>query len=143
MSKKYNDKYSIVFFDGVCNLCNNFIDFLIKRDENKNLRYCSLQSDFAIKFFESKNISIKDFDTIYFYSEGVVFQRHKAIFNILKNLAFPSNVVSLLRYIPNFIGYPSYNFIAKRRYYFWGKKSSCRIASLEEKSLFLETFEDD
>jgi predicted DCC family thiol-disulfide oxidoreductase YuxK len=140
MTERSCDKYNIVFFDGVRNLCNDFIVFLIKRDKNKHLRFSSLQSDFAQKFHAGRGISITNLNTIYFYINGMLYKRHKAVFNILNYLNVYYRVLSILRYIPIFIGYPAYNFVAKRRYHVWGKKSSCRMASPEEKKKFLEVY---
>jgi predicted DCC family thiol-disulfide oxidoreductase YuxK len=116
------------------------VDFLIKRDNKKRIRYASLQSDFAMKFFLEIGVSIEKLDTIYFYTNHKVYERHKAVFNVFLKLGFLFKLISILKYIPNFIGYPCYNFISNRRYTLFGKKDNCRIPSSEERSLFLEKY---
>tara|TARA_Y100000589_G_C27142695_1_gene625422 strand:+ start:1035 stop:1457 length:423 start_codon:yes stop_codon:yes gene_type:complete len=139
VSKNYQE-LNIVFFDGVCSLCNVFVDFIIKMDRKKCIRYASLQSDFAIKFFDEIGISIDKLDTIYFYTNSKLSQRHRAVFNIFSELGFFYKIISIFKYVPNFIGYPCYNFISKRRYAIFGKKDNCRIPSSEERSLFIEKY---
>lgn len=134
--KTDSDK-QIIFFDGVCNLCNSFIDFIIKKDKQKKIFYTSLQSDFTKLFFKKQNISIENLDTIYFYSDNRIHKKHKAFFSILYNLSFFYKIFSILYFLPNFFGYRLYDYIAKRRYKWFGKKSTCRVPSEDEKKMFL------
>ena len=133
----YEDK-NIIFFDGLCNLCNSFIDFVIKRNHKRNIYYSSLQSDFAKDFIRKKNIKLENIDTIYFFFKGNIYTKHKAFSLILLNLPLHYKIFSFLFYVPNFIGYGAYDFVAKRRYKWFGKRNSCRVPSLNEKNMFLD-----
>lgn len=129
----------IIFFDGVCNLCNGFIDYVIKRDSHKKIYYTSLQSDYAIKMLKSHQINLdKDYTTIYYYTNGKLYSQSSAILNVFLELSaahrFFAKVCLIL---PKFIRDGIYNFIAKNRYAFFGKKESCRLPSSEERSQFI------
>lgn len=131
---------NIVFFDGVCNLCNGFIDFLITRDHHKQLYYCSLQTDKAKEILGANAIEISadSLSTIYFYSDGQIMQKSTAILKMLKKLSGGYRIMaSVLLVIPRPVRDFMYMRIANNRYLFFGKKSTCRLPSPEERAQFL------
>ena len=120
----------IVFFDGVCNLCNKSVDFLIKADRKRVLKYAPLQS--AKKTLKSK-------DSIVFLSEGQEYQKSKAILKILSKLGgFYKFIGAVFSIIPSFILDVFYDLIAKNRYKIFGRKDNCRLPTKEELELFIE-----
>lgn len=129
----------IIFFDGVCNLCNGFIDFVIKRDKNKNIYYASLQSEIGVQILKEYNVKLTDnFSTIYFLDNGKLHHRSTAILYVLSNLNLFYRVFSRFSLIfptkfRNFV----YDYIAKNRYRFFGKKETCRLPSIQERGQFL------
>lgn len=138
-SQNYSNK-KIIFFDGVCNLCNGFIDFTIKRNKNKDIYYCSLQSQKAKEILAHKNIVIKDneYSTIYFLNGNSLYNKSSAILQVLKNLSKVYMLIgSICLIFPKFIRDYMYTFIAKNRYLFFGKKESCRLPLPEEINQFL------
>lgn len=126
----------IVFFDGVCVLCNGIVKSLIKMDKKKVLRYSSLQSEFAKTVLHTG-----DFDppsSVIFYNQGIAFKKHKAVAEILKCLKGPYKFLGfLLSLIPSFIGGHAYDLIAKYRYRIFGKNDTCFIPNQSEKNLFI------
>jgi predicted DCC family thiol-disulfide oxidoreductase YuxK len=126
----------VVFFDGVCNLCNSSIDFLIRIDKKNKLKYSSLQSEYAKKRL---NTDIKDFgDSVVFLSGDNVYYRSEAALKILKTLGGPYKLIALLLSIfPYFILNYFYRLIAKNRYKWFGKRDTCRLPTEEEKDLFI------
>jgi len=133
-----NHEKKIIFFDGVCNLCNGFIDFVIRRDLQHTIYYCSLQSDVAKKMLGDKDITIgNSFSTIYFYDNGIVYNKSSAILRILKQLPRYRTISSILLVLPAFLRNFFYMIIAKNRYRFFGKKETCRLPSPEERAQFL------
>jgi len=130
-----SDLNNIVFFDGVCTLCNWSVSFLLKADKKRNLKYSSLQSEFA-----KKNLSDPmSMNSIIFLSQGIEYKRSKAIVKILIALGGFYKVLGFLFSVfPTFILDPLYNLIAKNRYKIFGKKETCRVPSLEESKFFLE-----
>ena len=130
---------NIVFFDGVCNLCNRLVNFLWKMDKDHKLYYASLQSKFANEFFIDKEVNHLSLDTVFFFSENKLYAKSRAIGHILllsgSKFKFIGN---LILFIPSFLADPLYSFIARIRYPVWGKRSSCRIPTKEEAKYFLQ-----
>jgi predicted DCC family thiol-disulfide oxidoreductase YuxK len=130
---------NVVFFDGVCNLCNGVVNFLIRRDHKNKLKFSSLQSSYAHGFFQEQKINIKDLNTVYFYDGNSIYSRSRAIGNILKKLSYPYKAIGIvIHYTPEFLGDFLYDFIARRRYQLFGKRSKCRIPTSTELHKFIE-----
>jgi len=132
----FNGK-SIILFDGVCNLCNSSVNFIIKHDKKEHFLFASLQSDAAKEILLQFNSKIIELNSIALIEGGKVYEKSTAALNITKHL---SNFYYLLYYfivIPVFIRDRIYNFIAKNRYKWYGKRESCMIPSLELKNRFL------
>lgn len=130
----------IIFFDGVCNLCNNFIDQIIKKDKKKIIYYSSLQADVTKDLLKPFNVEVTDktMSTIFFYENGKLFKQSTAVLKVYTNLGSGYKIAAkLLLVIPSFIRNLVYNFIAKNRYRFFGKKETCRLPTKEEKNQFI------
>ena len=126
----------IILFDGVCNLCNGFVQKVIAADKNDYFRFASLQSEAAKDLLKSYP-EFKDLKTIIYLENGRMFTRSTAALKISKHL---NGVWPLLQtgYIfPKFFRDGIYNIIAKNRYTWFGKKDHCMIPSPELKSKFL------
>lgn len=128
----------IVFFDGVCNLCNSTVDFLIRYNTYENLKFSSLQSEFAKQFLAKFNITTTQLSTICFFENGEIFQKSDAALAIAQHLSAPFNWIRFFSFLPagfrNFL----YSFVARNRYRFFGQRDTCRIATAKEKVRFLE-----
>ena len=131
--------YVVVYFDGVCNLCNGFIDFLITRDSKRALRYSSLQSDRGQVVLGELDRSLEEFDSILVQTrDGKVLDRSKAVLAILREMPFPwSFLGSLFRVVPTLIGDFVYKIVALNRYRLFGKRDSCRLPTEDEREFFL------
>ena len=128
-----------VFFDGVCNFCNVTVDFIWKRNKNRNLYYASLQSDIAKEKLIKRGINNLKLRTVYFDDGYRVYQKSQAIFMILTNLdgIFYPLLARIAFIIPRIIADYLYDIISKNRYNILGKRDSCRIPSIEEEEYFL------
>jgi len=130
---------SIILFDGVCNLCNSSVDFVLKNDTNNRFIFASLQSDAAqqlllqFKFKNDKN----HLDRIILIENDKLFDKSTAALLVLKKLRFPLNLGVIFIIIPKFIRDYIYDIIAKNRYKWFGKKDTCRIPTKEEINRFL------
>jgi len=135
---KLPDNKKIVLFDGVCNLCNHSIIYIIKRDYKDKFRFAPLQSEIGktlLKEFQQSRYSL---DSIVLYDpEKGLFSRSSAVLRISKELKFPSNLYSIFLIIPAFIRDWFYNYIAKNRYKWYGKQESCMIPTPELTKKFL------
>lgn len=126
----------IVFFDGVCGLCNRAIDFLIRHDKRKVLFFTPLQGTTARKLLPPTEAS--SLSSIVYHSKGKIAYRTKAILMLLWDMGGWWKLFSVFRIIPPFIRDIFYNWIATSRYKWFGKKESCRIPTLEERERFLD-----
>ena len=129
-------KESILFFDGVCNLCNGAIDFFVQNDKNRILSYAPLQGEAAKKYLSNQLTS--ELSTVVLYHDGKTYIKSRGI---LKSLVLIGGVFSLLgifQVLPTAFLDKIYDFIAKNRYRFFGKRESCRLPTPEERSLFLD-----
>lgn len=137
-SLKMNNPENIVFFDGICTICNRFVDFCLRHDKKGVIYYASLQSDFARNFLATRSINVTDISTIYFYTDGKIFDRSTAVIKILKHFG---GLYSLFAGFYNLLNKRSrdylYNLIARNRYRLRGKKDSCRLPTALEQQKFL------
>jgi len=129
---------SIILFDGVCNLCNNSVQFVLKHDKNKNFLFASLQSDAASNILLQLNKkSFKNFDSIVLVENEQLFFKSTGALKIAKNLNGFIKILYVFIIIPKPIRDYLYDFIAKNRYKWFGKKSSCMIPKKEFSDRFL------
>jgi len=134
-----NQNKSIILFDGVCNLCNTSVDFVLKKDINKHFKFASLQSDAAkLLLLHFKDEKFKNIlDSIILISNNKLYTKSTAALLIIKKLKFPFSLGFILIVIPKFIRDYIYNIIAKNRYKWFGRKDTCRIPTKEELDRFI------
>jgi len=128
---------SVILFDGVCNLCNSFVQFVIKHDKNERFKFASLQSGFAEKELADSFIDTQKMSTVILLENGKLYSRSTAALRILKKLNGLWPLLYVFIIIPAFIRDVVYNLIAKNRYKWFGKKDSCMIPSPELQRRFL------
>jgi predicted DCC family thiol-disulfide oxidoreductase YuxK len=126
----------IILFDGVCNLCNSFVQKVIKADNKDYFRFASLQSPAAIELLKN-HPEIKDLKTVVLIVNDKIYTRSTAAIKISKHLSGFWPFLQIGYIFPPFIRNGVYNFIAKNRYKWFGKKDQCMVPSLELKSKFL------
>jgi len=137
--KKMDDSKKIVLFDGVCNLCNNAIQHIIKRDEKDLFRFASLQSEIGIKLVSERNIDTSKIDSIILIEPGIAYYvRSTAALKIWQHLKGYRTLSTVLNLIPSGLRNIVYDFIARNRYKWYGKKDQCMIPTPELKAKFLE-----
>lgn len=139
MTKNHQHK-DVIFFDGVCNLCNSSINYVIRHDESHRYKFASLQSNFAKETLKDASINKKELESIVLLtSEGKIYSKSTAALKVASHLGFPRNIMSIFLIIPNFIRNWVYDFIARNRYKWFGKKDSCMIPTPELKDKFIDT----
>lgn len=127
----------VVLFDGVCNLCNASVQFLIRRDKHEQLRFASLQSEFGQEILRKFNLPEKDFNSFIFLENEKIYLRSAAALRIATYLGGFWRVFQVFWLVPSFIRDAIYNFIAKNRYKWFGKKNECMLPSPELRERFL------
>jgi predicted DCC family thiol-disulfide oxidoreductase YuxK len=128
---------SIVLFDGVCNFCNSSVNFIIRHDKKKRYKFAALQSDIGRVLSEKNAIDQSKIDSIILVENGKVFIKSSAILRISQHLNYLYPLFFGFVIIPKFIRDRVYDFIAKNRYKWFGKKETCMIPSPEIKSRFI------
>ena len=129
----------IILFDGVCNLCNSSIQFVIKRDKDDLFRYAALQSKIGQKLISERNIDTKNLDSIILIEPGIAYYtKSDAALQVGKSLKGYRTISSVLKLIPSELRNFVYDFVARNRYKWYGKKDHCMIPTPELKAKFLD-----
>ena len=127
----------MVVFDGVCNLCNALVDFIVRHDPEGAFQFASNQSDPGQRILASAGVASADSDTIVLAADGEFFDRSSATLQIAKRMGFPWSLAYVLVIVPPFVRDAAYTLVAKYRYRLFGKKGSCRLPTPEERGRFL------
>ena len=129
----------LILFDGVCNLCNSSVQYAIKHDKNNLFLFTALQSNVGQNIIEHYNIDTSKIDSILLYTpEKGIHYKSTAALKVAWQLGFPINLLAIFLIVPNFIRNWVYDFIAKNRYKWYGKKEACMTPTPELKSKFLD-----
>ncbi len=129
----------IIFFDGVCNLCNSTVQFVIEHDKKNLFKFASLQSPFGQKFLKGYNLPISHFNSFIYYRNGKVYTQSSAALYVARDLGGIWSLAFAFIIVPKFIRDAVYNLIAKNRYKWFGKKESCMIPTPDLKNKFIVT----
>ena len=128
----------LVLFDGVCNLCDASVQYIIKHDKDNAFLFTALQSEVGQQIIKEFNIDTNKIDSIILYSnEHGISYKSTAALKIASKLGFPRNLLSVFLIIPGIIRNWVYDYIAKNRYKWYGKKEECMIPTPDLKSKFL------
>lgn len=128
---------SIILFDGVCNLCNSSVQFVIKHDADKKFMFASLQSTAGQLLLKQFDLPLQDFNSFILIENEKVFLKSTAALMVAKQLKGAVKLLYGFIVVPPFIRNGAYNFIAKNRYKWFGKKDSCILPTPELKARFL------
>ncbi len=127
----------IVLFDGLCNLCNCSVQFIIRHDKKNKFVFASLQSEVAQKLLNEIHVKSSQ-ESIVLIKGNKHFEKSDAVLEIAKNLSGLWPMIYGFKIIPRFLRDVLYNWIAKNRYTWFGKSDSCLIASPELSGKFLD-----
>lgn len=129
----------IILFDGVCNLCNRSIQFIIKRDKKDEFRFATLQGKLGQQLIEERNIDTTKVDSIILIEPGVAYYtKSTAVLEIGKSFDGVWSLISLLVWIPTVFRDIVYDLVAKYRYHWFGKKDKCMVPTPVQKGKFLD-----
>ena len=136
--KHINQSDSIILFDGVCNLCNGYINFIIKRMKSNSVKFGTLQSASGQELLEKNGMSKTTLDTVVLVQNGKLYTKSDVALKIAKEMKGGWPVFSVFSILPKFLRDAIYDIISKNRYRWFGKQDSCMIPTPELKSLFLD-----
>lgn len=138
MEKLPKDK-KIILFDGVCNLCDATVQKVIKADKKDVFRFVALQSDLGKEITNYIGIDTEKTDSIILYEPGIAYHiKAEAAIEIAKTIGGVYSLLGMFSVFPNWLKDIGYDFVAKNRYKWYGKKESCMIPTPEIKAKFLE-----
>ena len=127
----------LVMFDGVCNLCNGFVQFIIRRDPSGRFRFASLQSDFARRHLIHFRLDPNALHSVVVVHNGAMYQRSDAVLYIAKHLSGGWRATRVLTAVPRLIRDGVYNALARTRYRWFGRRDGCMVPDPSFKSRFL------
>lgn len=128
----------IIFYDGVCNMCNSFVNTIISLDKKNQLFFSPLNGKIAKKLLKEHSEKIKNIDSVIFYSHSKISVKSKAVIDIINSLGSLYKIISILNIIPSLLLDYIYDLVAKNRYSWFGKKSSCPMPDKKIVSQFIE-----
>ena len=130
---------SIVLFDGVCNLCNGAVLFIIDRDPRQRFLFAPLQSDFAVGLLASidQEAPVAGADSIVLIEDGRVYLRSAAALRVAKHLSGLWPLLGVLALVPTGLRDRAYDLVARNRYRWFGRQEACRVPTPELRQRFL------
>jgi predicted DCC family thiol-disulfide oxidoreductase YuxK len=129
--------HPVILFDGVCNFCNGAVNFTIKRDKQKKIRFAALQSSAGRQLIQQYGLPADDMRSFLFIENGKVYSRSTAALKVCRYLKGLWPLCYGLIIVPAFIRNGIYDWIAKNRYKWFGEKDECMIPTPEIKGRFL------
>lgn len=129
---------SLILFDGVCNLCNGSVRFVLKRDRHDRFRFAPLQSEVAHAYLPGPTSADPALSSMILVEDGQVYMRSDAALRIARRLTGGWPLLYGLMVLPRFLRDGLYNFIARHRYAWFGKRSTCMVPNEDVAHRFLE-----
>jgi predicted DCC family thiol-disulfide oxidoreductase YuxK len=129
---------NVILFDGVCNLCNHTVQFILKRDYQDQFKFASLQSDFGQQLLKDQGLNQTDFNSFIYLRSGELKQKSDAALFVVKDLKNMWQLLYVFILVPKPIRDFVYSFIAKNRYKVFGKRDSCMIPEKPYQNKFIE-----
>jgi len=128
----------IVLFDGVCNLCNRMVQFIIKRDKEKKFLFASLQGKTGKEILKKFNVPANEFNSFILAEGDKIYTKSTAALRIARQMGGGWKMLYGFIIVPSFIRNAFYNLIARNRYKWFGKKEECMVPAPELSKRFLE-----
>ena len=131
--------HPVLLFDGVCNLCNGFVQFVIKRDSKARFRFAALQSNSAQALLEQAGYANReDLDTVVLIENGKIYTHSDVALQVTGKLGGLWPLFSIFWVLPKFIRDAIYNWVARNRYRWFGKREACMIPTPELRERFID-----
>ena len=130
-------KHSIILFDGICNLCNSAVQFVIRRDNSDHFLFAALQSEEGKKILAENNLPANKMNSFILVENGKAYDRSTAAFKVVRKLKGLWRFLYGFIIVPKFIRDGIYQVISKNRYQWFGRKNDCMVPTPELKARFL------
>lgn len=132
---KAGDRH-LVFFDGMCGLCDKTVDLLLREDKNDVLLFAPLQGETAAATLKASDTT--NLETIVFYSNGNVYRKSDAIIQVLRTMGGFWRLAAVFRFIPRPLRDRVYTYVANNRIRWFGKKDACRMPTPKDRGKLLQ-----
>ena len=132
------EQAAIILFDGVCNLCNGWVRFVIRRDPNSTFRFAAQQSPAGQGIIEEHIRGGGELSSVILIEDHAIYVESDAVLRILARLGPPWSWITFFRIIPRRVRNACYRFIAKHRYRWLGRTEVCQVPSADMRSRFIE-----
>jgi len=129
-------EHPIIFFDGVCGMCNRFVNIILRADRKGVFRFAPLQGETAQRLLPPLPDDPTEWSMLYLDERGVHDQSDASL-EVYRRLGGWWAVLSLARFVPRFLRTPVYRLIARNRYRWFGRQETCRVPTPEERARFL------
>ncbi len=129
----------LILFDGVCNLCNAWVRFVIRRDSTGIFRFAAQQAPTGQAIIEDHLSRAGRLSSVILIEDNAIFTESDAILQILARLGPPWSWIAFLRIIPRRVRDACYRFIARHRYRWFGRTEVCQIPSADVRSRFIDS----
>ncbi len=134
---KLNNTHNILLFDGICNLCNGVVQFVIKCDKKEKVKFASLQSEAGKQLLIKYNLPAEDYQSFVYIKNGQFLLKSTAALTLMKDIGGGWQLLYFFIIIPKFIRDFIYSVVAKNRYKWFGKKGVCMIPNKKLHHRFL------
>jgi predicted DCC family thiol-disulfide oxidoreductase YuxK len=128
----------IVIFDGDCNLCNGFVDFIIRRDRDARFLFTANQAEAGRKILDDAGVNLGERETVFLYDDGQLSGHSAAVLKIAAQLPWPYRAAVAGWVVPRVVRDWLYDFVARNRFKWFGKRDECRLPTAEEAACFLK-----
>lgn len=127
----------ILLFDGMCNLCNSAVNYIMEKDQKNQFKFASLQSDKGKELLYEFQIPSDIDSVVLIRADGHAFVKSDAALEVCALLGGPYKLLKIFKLVPRSIRDVFYSAVAKTRYRFFGQKETCRLPTKEERARFL------
>lgn len=132
------EQHPVVLFDGVCNFCSGAVNFVIRQDKQKKLRFATLQSAAGQRLLQAYKLPTQNFDSFVFIEKDKAYHSSTAGLKLYNHLPWYWKWTQLFWLVPRVVRDGLYKLVARNRYKWFGKKESCMVPTPDLRSRFLE-----
>ena len=132
------DVKSVILFDGVCNLCNASVDFIIRNDPRAYFQFAALQSQAGQRLLAQAGISTDRLEAVLLWENGQLYSASTAALHIARRLRFPWLLFYAFMLVSSAVRDAIYLWVARNRYRWFGRRDTCRLPTPAERARFLD-----
>lgn len=133
----FEDDRAVLVFDGYCVMCSGFMRFIIRHDRQLNFRLLPAQSPIGEALYAHYGLKSGDYDSVLLLKDGNIRVKWDASIGVFEGLGWPWKIASISRILPKPLANSLYDFVAKNRFKWFGRRDVCMIPTAEDREHFL------